>query len=112
LGTLGLGIVVLRNVLERRGELALLRAVGFSGPAIGGVVLAETAALLLGGMGIGTLSACVAVLPTLGQLREVEVLLPLGGMLLLILLVGLASSWFAVRAALANPIISSLRSER
>jgi ABC-type antimicrobial peptide transport system permease subunit len=112
LGTLGLGIVVLRNVLERRGELALLRAVGFSGPAIGGVVLAETATLLLGGMGIGTVSACLAVLPTLGQLREVEVLLPLGGMLLLILLVGLASSWFAVRAALANPIISSLRSER
>ena len=29
LGTLGLGIVLLRNVIERRGELAVLRAFGF-----------------------------------------------------------------------------------
>ena len=29
LGSVGLGVVVLRNVLERRGELAILRAVGF-----------------------------------------------------------------------------------
>ena len=29
LGTIGLGAVLLRNVLERRGEIALLRAVGF-----------------------------------------------------------------------------------
>ena len=29
LGSVGLGIVVLRNVLDRRGELAMLRAVGF-----------------------------------------------------------------------------------
>ena len=29
LGSVGLGIVVLRNVLERRGELAVLLAVGF-----------------------------------------------------------------------------------
>ena len=30
LGSLGLGIVVLRNMLERRSELAMLRALGFS----------------------------------------------------------------------------------
>ena len=29
LGSAGLGVVVLRNVLERRGELGLLQAVGF-----------------------------------------------------------------------------------
>jgi ABC-type antimicrobial peptide transport system permease subunit len=29
LGSAGLGVVVLRNVLERRGELGLLSAVGF-----------------------------------------------------------------------------------
>ena len=29
LGSVGLGVVVLRNVLERRGELAVLLAVGF-----------------------------------------------------------------------------------
>ena len=34
LGSVGLGIVVLRNVLERRGELAVLLAVGFRKPHI------------------------------------------------------------------------------
>ncbi len=112
LGTLGLGAVVLRNVLERKGELALLRAVGFSGNAISGLVLSETASLLVGGLLIGTLSATFAVLPALVQLKDPSVLIPLGWTLLLILVAGLASSWFAVRAALASPIITALRSER
>jgi ABC-type antimicrobial peptide transport system permease subunit len=112
LGTLGLGAVVLRNVLERKGELALLRAIGFSNQAISGLVLSETASLLVGGLFIGTLSAALAVLPALTRLKDPASLVPLGGTLLLILVAGLASSWFAVRAALASPIITALRSER
>jgi ABC-type antimicrobial peptide transport system permease subunit len=112
LGTLGLGAVVLRNVLERRGELALLRAVGFSPADIGNIVVSETAALLVAGLIIGTLSAVLAVLPAMTHLKDPWVLLPLASTLLAILLAGLASSWFAVRAALASPIIAALRSER
>ena len=41
IGTLGLAVVVARNVAESRGELALLRAVGFARPALLGLVLAE-----------------------------------------------------------------------
>src|SRR5262249_30147248 len=46
LGSLGLAVVLLRSVWERRGELALLRALGFRRQALGGLVLAENAFLL------------------------------------------------------------------
>ena len=41
LGTLGLAVVLLRSVWERRGELALLRALGYRHSALGWLVLAE-----------------------------------------------------------------------
>ena len=46
LGSVGLGIVVLRNVLERRGELAVLMAVGFRKPTLQRLLLIENGALL------------------------------------------------------------------
>src|SRR5207249_5417857 len=51
LGSTGLGVVVLRNVLERRGELGLLTAVGFRRKSLRQLVLAEHGALL--GLGLG-----------------------------------------------------------
>jgi ABC-type antimicrobial peptide transport system permease subunit len=65
LGTVGLGIVILRNVMERRSELALLRAVGFSRRALNRMVLSENFLLLALGVVCGTVSAIVAVLPAL-----------------------------------------------
>ncbi|MCX7826774.1 MAG: ABC transporter permease, partial [Verrucomicrobiae bacterium] len=50
LGTLGLGAILLRNVLERRGELALLRALGFRQRALAALVLAENGFLLALGL--------------------------------------------------------------
>ena len=42
LGSAGLGVVALRNILERRGELALLRAVGFTPRALRWLVIWRT----------------------------------------------------------------------
>ncbi|MFM1557312.1 MAG: FtsX-like permease family protein, partial [Limisphaerales bacterium] len=53
LGSVGLGVVVLRNVLERRGELALLAAVGFRKSALHWLVLAEHGGLLVLGLAGG-----------------------------------------------------------
>ena len=47
LGTLGLGAVLLRNVLERRRELALLRALGYRQADFFAMVMAENVLLLL-----------------------------------------------------------------
>ena len=65
IGSLGLGVVVLRNVQERKSELALLRAVGFEKSAIKRFVLSEYLGLLVGGLFIGTVAAALAVLPTM-----------------------------------------------
>jgi hypothetical protein len=64
LGTLGLAVVVWRNVTESRGELALLRAVGFGRPALLGLVLAEHLPPLAYGLASGAAASLVAVYPT------------------------------------------------
>ena len=65
LGTAGLAAVQLRNVLERRGELALLRATGFRRRTLAALVIWENMVLLGLGLACGCLAAAVAVLPQL-----------------------------------------------
>ena len=111
LGTLGLGAVLLRNVLERRRELALLRAVGYDTRHVSLMVLVENGLLLFGGLAIGTVCAVVAIAPAWidrgGQFPVVS----LGGMLLAVAAAGLASSLAATAAAVRSPLLASLRSE-
>ena len=63
MGTLGLAAVLLRNVLERRRELALLAAVGYRRAHVFAIVLAENVLLLIWGLAIGAACAVVAVVP-------------------------------------------------
>ena len=73
LGTVGLGVVMMRNVLERRSELALLRAVGYTTPMLKRIVLLENAFLLSFGLLAGTIAAAVAMLlaaPASAQTRR------------------------------------------
>lgn len=111
LGSFGLGIVVLRNVLERRGELALLIAVGFRRAGVQKLVLTEHAALLCLGLIIGIGSALVAVLPSLlsprGELPVTSLALTLGG----VFLFGIISTWLATRAAIKGNLLEGLRNE-
>jgi putative ABC transport system permease protein len=65
LGTVGMGVIVLRDVLEQRGELALLRAIGFSRSELHRILLAEYLLVLVAGILCGVVSALVAVLPAL-----------------------------------------------
>ena len=111
LGTLGLGAILVRNVLERRRELALLQAVGYQGRMLGLMVVAESVVLLVAGIAAGTLSAALAVAPALAE-RAAS--LPLGSTALVLIAVfvaGLLSSVLATRAAAASPLLASLRSE-
>ena len=110
-GTVGLAAVLLRNVLERRRELALLGAVGFRRRHIFAIILAEQVLLLAWGLAIGAACAIVAVLPAM---REHGGRLPAAGAALLVVAVfaaGLLSSAMATRAALRTPLLEALRSE-
>jgi len=53
LGSVGLAVIVLRNVLDRSGELAMMRAIGFSRTALKQMVFYEHVLLLLAGLAIG-----------------------------------------------------------
>jgi ABC-type antimicrobial peptide transport system permease subunit len=70
-GVFGLAVVMVRNVVERRGEIAMLRAVGFTGFRIGRLVLIENCVLLFWGILLGALSALLAMLPHAGIGRGV-----------------------------------------
>ncbi len=65
LGTVGLSILLLRSLIERKAELALLAALGFRPLRRLALLLAENSLLLILGLFSGTLCALIAILPTL-----------------------------------------------
>ncbi len=111
LGTLGLGAVLMRNVLERRRELALLQAVGYRRIHVLGMVLAENVWLLIAGLVMGTVCALVAIAPVIvergGRLPLVSLALLLGS----VLVVGLTASLGATTTALRSPLLPALKAE-
>ena len=111
LGTAGLAAVLLRNVLERRRELALLRAAGFDTADLSTMILAENAFLVIVGLVIGAVCACIAVLPTVLRRGGTPPWFSLAVLLLAVAAAGLFTSFLAVRAAIRTPILDALRSE-
>jgi len=65
IGTIGLGIVLLRNVWERKKELALLSAIGYTAKDIFKLLFIENLFLLILGLLCGTAAAFIGVLPSL-----------------------------------------------
>lgn len=111
LGTFGLAAVMLRNVLERQSELALLRAIGFRERSVATLVLWETTLILLWGLMAGFGSAILAALPALFQ-RGMD--LPWGslaGLLTVVFATGILVAGFAIRTAIRLPIVATLRGE-
>ena len=111
LGTVALGVLLLRNVLERRSELALLRAVGFSLARLRRAVFAEHAALALAGLLSGTAAAAVASAPAFLQPTADVPWALMGGALGVIAATALAFSWLAAGAALRGELLDALRRE-
>lgn len=109
LGTVGLGVVMMRNVWERRSELALLRAVGFTTPTLRWIVLLENACLLGFGLTVGTLAAAVAMAPHLLSISADVSWLGLAATILAVFVAGMASSLAAVREVSRLPILEALR---
>jgi ABC-type lipoprotein release transport system permease subunit len=112
LGTVGLAAVMLRNVLERRRELAMLGALGFRRRHFMLMSAAETLLLLAGGLGIGALCAAVAIAPTVAE-RGGRLPISSTGLLVVfaVFLTGLLSSLAATRLMARAPIMQSLRTE-
>jgi len=111
LGSLGLGIVVFRNILERRGEMALLSAVGFSRKSILKLLLSEHIFLLVAGLVTGTLSALFAVLPVFFTPGIAVPWLSIILAVLFLFLFGFLWIYLATKSALRTDLIPALRNE-
>jgi ABC-type antimicrobial peptide transport system permease subunit len=110
LAVLGLGVVVLRSVWERVGELALLRAVGYRTGALQTLILTETLLVLLIGLGIGVVAAVASVLPNLALGGTVP--WPrLVGLLGLVSAAGLVVAVLATAGVARAPLIPALRKD-
>jgi len=111
LGSLGLGVVVLRNVLERRGELALMQAIGFRAQTLKWLVISEHGMLLFVGLAVGVISALIAVLPALlspgAEIPYVSLSITLGA----VLVSGAVWTFIAATFALRGHLLDGLRSE-
>ncbi len=111
LGAVGLAVVLLRGLVERRTELALLAALGFTPASRVRLVLAENAFLLVLGLVIGAGCALVGILPALATASGTMNLWGLAATLAGVLLTGLAGLGVAVWIGQRNITAADLRAE-
>ena len=111
LGTVGLATVMFRNVLERRRELALLRAVGYNHGHVSIMMVSEAALLLGTGLVAGAACAAIAVAPAWFGRGGSAPGVGLALLLVAVLAAGLVSAVIATRAALSGAVLEGLRNE-
>ena len=111
LGTVGLAAVLMRNVLERRRELALLRAVGYRWRDLAALVLVENLFLLVAGLATGVVCAVVAIAPAVAVRSGHVPVRSLAELLALVLAAGILASYAATTAALRSNMLDAIRSE-
>jgi predicted lysophospholipase L1 biosynthesis ABC-type transport system permease subunit len=111
LGTFGVVAVVLRAIVERRRELAVLQAVGLPRPRIAAMLALENVFLLALGVAVGTVAALVAVAPHLSEAEARADWGQLAGTLAICVLAGATSCALAAAVALRRELLPALRSE-
>lgn len=111
LGTFGLAAVLLRNVWERRAELALMQALGYRRFALAWMVMVENWVLLLSGLAAGMLSACLAVAPHVMTTPATVPWASVGLTLLAVLAAGTLAGILPLISTLRAPLMPALRRE-
>jgi len=112
LGTVGLAIVLSRSIVERKQEIALMRAIGLSKSYIRKMIVEEYMILLGTGVCIGFVTAVIATLPSV---VNPETGVSITGICLIFLLL-LLSGWIFTRAIAMqtlknNNLYESLRND-
>jgi len=111
IGTFGLGVVLLRNTLERRSEIALMMAIGYRKKQIFKLIFIENLFLLVLGLLCGIASAFIGILPSI---LSPAFTMPGSFVSLLVAAVfvsGVVWIYFPTRNALKGNIIRALREE-
>jgi hypothetical protein len=82
LGSVGVGIVTARNLVERKAEFETLRMLGISKLKRSKIVKHEVKSMVAWGLGIGLVSSLIAVIPVLGGTVGLMDLLWMAGLVL------------------------------
>ena len=111
LGTIGLGISLARNILDRGKEIGVFRAVGYQKRTIFSIISIEHLILLVIGTSVGATTAFIATLPSFvsGIIQnswQTAVII-----LFTIILNGIVWVWLITRSYLKKNLLVSLRSE-
>ncbi len=110
-GTFGLAVVMVRNILERKRELALLQVVGFPNSSISWLILAENSFLLVFGVLIGLVTALLATASHLYNGTVEPPWYSLTLTLIAVIVIGLTAGLIAVAAGLKTSLVGSLNRE-
>ena len=111
LGTFGLGIVVMRNIMERQAEMALYLAVGFNRSYVLRLLATEYSFILLAGIFIGTFAAFTGLIPSIINSTAPMPWSYICAILMMILASGLLWIFLPIQKALKKNLIQSLRAE-
>ena len=111
LGTFGLFIVILRNLWERRSELATLHAVGFSPSRLRKIFRTENLQIVYWGLFIGVGAGLIGLLPTLWVNDQNISWFSLLGFAFSLSFVAYACTVIAVRFGLKSISLNNLRDE-
>jgi putative ABC transport system permease protein len=110
-GTIGLGILLLRNILQRQQEFAVYIAIGFNRRFVLNCILAEHLLILMGGILIGVLSALSGILPSLISPAYKAPVVFIAGIILVILVNGFVWIWFPAMVVMKKNLLAGLRNE-
>ncbi len=111
LGTLGLAAVLARNVLERRRELGLLGAIGFTRNHVRTMVTAESLMLVGVGVTVGTVTALIAIAPAMFERVSSFPAKNLALLIVAVVATGLLASLAAVRLATSMKVVEAMKNE-
>jgi ABC-type antimicrobial peptide transport system permease subunit len=106
-----LAAVLARNVLERRRELALLGAVGFTRGHVRTLVTSESLLLVSTGVAIGTVAALVAIAPAVVERASSLPFISLGLLLVAVVVTGVVASLAAARIATSMRVVEAIKTE-
>ncbi|MEI6696767.1 MAG: ABC transporter permease [Bacteroidota bacterium] len=112
IASIGIGIILYRNLIDRKQEIALLKALGFPKSRIFRLIFAENLFLIIIGIIVGLASALIGILPSL---ISISFQMPDTNFVFLLLFIIFTNAilwiYLPIQKTLKGNIITSLRNE-
>jgi ABC-type antimicrobial peptide transport system permease subunit len=111
LGTLGVGMLIARSVIERRSELSIMTALGFRRTTLTRMLISEHLFLVAFGIISGILASVISIFPNISGKGAQFPIVFLFGIVLLISMGSITFCIISARLSLNGNLIQGIRSE-